>query len=227
VIKAADSLHPVQAEFALQIPPDAEGEIQPLDLVIHTKGHERRVPAVIFVAGAALVREAEQADHISESSTKNEIAGVSGSHAVQFKEEGELSFDFDTPASGKYALWLRVRWKKDSRAEFSLKVADGSTRRIRAQRMFGGGNWNDPGRASTKGFLHYPKHFEDWAWYRIPEIQLTKGGQNLKLTGFAGAHFDALLLLPQKQVVDRAAMNLFQNWNYAPHKIPCKQGNMI
>jgi hypothetical protein len=40
------------------------------------------------------------------------------------------------------------------------------------------------------------------------------------LAAATGAQFDALVVLPQNPVIDRAAMNLFQNWNYAPWQNP-------
>ncbi|MGD8241065.1 MAG: hypothetical protein PVH68_21105, partial [Armatimonadota bacterium] len=59
-----------------------------------------------------------------------------------------------------------------------------------------------------------------WSWYRIPDVQLASGEHRLLLSAGKGAHFDALVLLPQTDVMDRAAMNLFQNWNYAPWRNP-------
>ena len=40
------------------------------------------------------------------------------------------------------------------------------------------------------------------------------------LSAGAGSEWDALLLLPQTAEMDRAAMNLFQNYTYAPWRNP-------
>jgi len=77
-----------------------------------------------------------------------------------------------------------------------------------------------PGYACTKKFYGYGKAHEHWAWYRIPDVELAAGKQRLTLGAIAGTHFDALLLLPQNPATERAAMNLFHNWNYAPWDNP-------
>ena len=86
--------------------------------------------------------------------------------------------------------------------------------------MIGFTDWTDPGAAHTKMFAHFGEQYGHWSWYRIPDVQLTKGKHRLTLEAEAGAQFDALLLLPQDPAMDRAAMNLFQNWNYAPWDNP-------
>lgn len=75
--------------------------------------------------------------------------------------------------------------------------------------MIGFTNWDDPRRAHTKMFTHYGEAYGHWSWYRIGDIDLTAGPHRLTL----GAHLDALVLLPATPQLDRAAMNLFQNWN--------------
>ena len=87
---------------------------------------------------------------------------------------------------------------------------------LRATAMIGFTDWTDPSRAHTKMFAHFGEQYGHWAWYRIPDVTLTASTHQLILGASKGACFDALLLLPQKPVVDRAAMNLLQNWNYSP-----------
>ena len=69
-------------------------------------------------------------------------------------------------------------------------------------------------------FAHYGEQFAHGSWYRVPDVKLTKGKHRLTLAAGKGATFDALLLLPQTPAVDRAAMNLFLNWNFAPWHNP-------
>ena len=144
------------------------------------------------------------------------IVDVSGRHSIVFKGDGEASFDFNAPTTGRYALWLRARWEPDSPSVFRLRIDQDKFREVRTHRLFGVFDWTDPNRAYTKGYLHYPKKAEHWAWYRIGDIELEMGKHRLVLGAGAGTYFDVMLLLPQNPVVDRAAMNLFQNWNYAP-----------
>jgi hypothetical protein len=99
-----------------------------------------------------------------------------------------------------------------------FRLDDGKVREVKTHRMIGFRDWTGHRRAFTKGYVHYPEKAEHWAWYRIPDIELAAGKHRLLLTAGAGAHVDALLLLPQTPTVDRAAMNLFHNWNYAPQQ---------
>ena len=102
----------------------------------------------------------------------------------------------------------------------SLTLDGGEERELRASAMIGFTDWKDPNRAHTKMFAHFGEQFAHWAWYRIPEVTLGPGEHRLTLSADAGAHLDALVLLPQDPAMDRAAMNLFQNWNYAPWQNP-------
>jgi hypothetical protein len=86
--------------------------------------------------------------------------------------------------------------------------------------MIGFSDWTDPHAAHTKMFAHFGEAFGHWSWYRIPDVRLAAGKHRLTLGAEAGARFDALLLLPQNDVMDRAAMNMFQNWNFAPWESP-------
>jgi hypothetical protein len=63
-------------------------------------------------------------------------------------------------------------------------------------------------------FAHYGEAYGHWSWYRIGDIDLTAGRHRLTLVARDGARFDALVLLPATPPYDRAAMNLFQNWNF-------------
>lgn len=84
--------------------------------------------------------------------------------------------------------------------------------------MIGFEDWTDPGQAHTKRF--HTEQYDHWAWYRVPELTLTPGKHRLTLAAATGAWLDALILLPQDAPIDRAAMNLFQNWNFAPRENP-------
>jgi len=207
-------------EFRLAIPDTQEGTIMALDVVVREGGHERRVPVELLAVRAALVREAEHADEISGDASVVEILDVSGGKAVSFGESGNLAFDVTAPASGTHALWLRARWEFGRASVLRITLDDGKVRQVKTHRMIGFSDWTGPRRAYTKGYVHYPEKAEHWAWYRIDSVELTEGKHRLVLTAGAGTHVDALLLLPQTPGVDRAAMNLFHNWNYAPQQAP-------
>jgi len=51
-------------------------------------------------------------------------------------------------------------------------------------------------------------------------VTLTPVKHRLSLSAGKGTWLDALALLPQDNTMDRAAMNLFQNWNFAPWHNP-------
>jgi hypothetical protein len=101
-----------------------------------------------------------------------------------------------------------------------LESTGGIDRRFSATAMIGFTDWTDPGHAHTKMFAHFGEQYGHWAWYRLPDVQLRPGRQGLKLRAGNGTCLDALLLLPQNPTTDRAAMNLLQNWNYAPWDNP-------
>jgi hypothetical protein len=101
-----------------------------------------------------------------------------------------------------------------------LAIDDEEGRKIRAYGMIGFTDWTNPRYAHTKMFAHFGEQYGHWSWYRIPDIELQAGEHRLTLGAKAGAQFDALILLPQNPEMDRAAMNLFQNWNYAPWDNP-------
>ena len=98
----------------------------------------------------------------------------------------------------------------------TLTIDKGKARGLRVQAMIGFTDWTDPSRAHTKMFAHYGEQYGHWSWYRIPDVELTAGKHRLVLGAEKGACFDAAVLLPAEPAVDRAAMDLFQNWNYAP-----------
>ena len=96
-----------------------------------------------------------------------------------------------------------------------LAVDGAEPRRLTAAAMIGFTDWDDPRRAHTKCFAHFGEAHGHWAWYRIGDVPLEAGQHRLTLSAQRGACLDALVLLPQTPDCDRAAMNLFQNWNYA------------
>lgn len=217
-IVVVDASEPVTAEFTVSAPAAHTGRIEAIEVVIIGDGWERRVPIEVLTAPAALVREAEEADEMVGEVAILDIPDVSGGRAVAFNGLGELAFEVHSPAAGTYALWLRARWEDDVSAKLFLRLKDGSLRQIRAYRLFGFRDWTDPETGYTRGFLHHPKkdEYRHWAWYRVPGIEIPKGGCRLTLLAAAGTHFDALLLLPQTEDTARAGMNLFHNWNYCP-----------
>ncbi|GAG49160.1 unnamed protein product, partial [marine sediment metagenome] len=91
-------------------------------------------------------------------------------------------------------------------------------RALRATAMIGFSDWTSTRGAHTKKFHHFGD--QDTYWYRIPEVALEPGEHSLTLGARKGASLDAVVLLPQNAAMDRAAMNLFQNWNYAPWQNP-------
>jgi hypothetical protein len=209
-----------RAEFLLQPMSASEGEIRGFEILVHEQDRLRRVPAQVLVADAPLVREAEKADTAAGSVQPVDLGELSGAGGMRFGGEGRLGFDFTAPGEGKYALWLRARWEPESSTGMRLALDGGRPRSLRATAMIGFTDWTNPGAAHTKMFAHFGEQYGHWSWYRIPDVQLTEGKHRLTLEAEAGAQFDALLLLPQNPAMDRAAMNLFQNWNYAPWDNP-------
>jgi hypothetical protein len=189
-----------------------------LAVVVGQGDGQRRVPVQVLVAEAPLVREAERADEISGAARVREVAELSGARGVEFTGRGRLATDLAAPRGGTHALWLRARWEPDGDSSLSLAVDGASPRPLRVTRMIGFEDWTNPGRAHTKRF-HTEQH-DHWAWYRIPDVCLTPGRHRLTLSAGQGTWLDALALLPQDHASDRAAMNLFQNWNFAPWHNP-------
>jgi hypothetical protein len=192
------------------------GEIQTFNITIWENGRRRVVPAQALVADAGLVREAEQADRIVGKTSPMSLPEASGASIMTFRGDGKLGFDVASPSAGTYALWLRARWEPQSSTHMTLALDEGKSRDLRAYGMIGFTDWTDPKLAHTKMFAHYGEQYSHWSWYRIPDVHLTKGEHRLVLGAEAGTNFDSVVLLPQNPVVDRAAMNLFQNWNFAP-----------
>ena len=219
-VTVIDAAKPVSVKLTVRTGDAAEGAIDAFDVGVRGKDRERPVPVEVLVANAALVREAEAADEMSGKTTVREGVDVSGRRLVAFTGDGKVAFDLSAPAPGKHALWLRARWELDSPSVFRLRLDDAKSSRRRTHRMIGFYDWTNPGRAYTKGYVHYPKKAEHWAWYRVPDIDLSAAKHRLTLTADAGMYLDTLLVLPQNPAVDRAAMNLFHNWNYAPWQNP-------
>jgi hypothetical protein len=206
--------------FLLQTNKTQAGEIRTFDIIIRERGRRRIIPTQVLVVDAALVREAEQADQIMDKVSAVNQPEASDARVMTFGGSGKLGFDIYARDSGKYALWLRARWEPQSSTHMALKLDKGKSRDLRAAAMIGFTDWSDPKRAHTKMFAHYGEQYSHWSWYRIPDIHLTDGKHRLTLGAEAGACFDALVLLPQAPAIDRAAMNLFQNWDYAPWHQP-------
>ncbi|MEA3401460.1 MAG: LamG domain-containing protein [Armatimonadota bacterium] len=197
-----------------------EGQVHCFEVVVRDGDAERRIPVQVLVARAPLVREAEQADSIAGEASVVEVPELSGARGVRFDGDGELIFDFTAPAADSYVIWLRGRWDRGSRSAVTVQVDGGDAREVRTSHMIGFGDWTDPRHAYTKGFVHYPDEDEQWAWYRIAGPELGAGGHRLSLAADAGTWFDAVAVLPQTPAVDRAATNLFANWNFAPWDNP-------
>ena len=223
-------LRPAVVELTVKPTTEPEGTIRAFHVVLRQGDQIRRVPVQVLVATAPLVREAERADRLEgtarvasmremrcpgEQSSAGEIIIRRPS-----TDGGRLSFDFETAQSGRHALWLRARWPEGSDTSMTLALDGAVPRRLRAQAMIGFTDWTDPRAAHTKMFAHYGEQYAHWSWYRVPDVELTAGKHTLILGAQSGARFDAVLLLPQTPTMDRAAMNLLQNWNYAPWDNP-------
>jgi len=219
-IATEDPGRPATAEFRLKPAGAAPGEIRGFDVVVHEEGRERRVAAQVLVAQSPLVREAEAADEVTGAVAPVDLVEASGAKMMTFAGNGTLCFALSTPKAGKYALWLRARWEKGSGAGLTLALDDAKPRALRAIAMIGFTDWTSRRRAHTKMFHSFGEQYGHWSWYRIPAVALAAGEHRLTLGAEAGASFDALALLPQNAAMDRAAMNLFQNWNYAPWQNP-------
>ncbi len=216
----ADPEEPAAVGFTLRGNGAVPGEISGFDVVVREGERERRIPAQVLVAEASLVREAEHADEVTGEVSAVDLPEASGGCVMAFTGSGELGFDLTAPREGKHALWLRARWEPGSKARMTLALDESKPRDLRVAAMIGFTDWKDPNRAHTKMFASFGEQYGHWAWYRIPDVQLAAGQHRLTLGAEAGAYFDALLLLPQNPVMDRAAMNLFQNWNFAPWHNP-------
>jgi hypothetical protein len=207
------------ADFELQTR-GVEGDIRTFEIVIQEGQQVRRIPAQVLLADAALVREAEAADEVGGDAQPARRAASSGGSEIRFTGQGRLAFDAEAPREGVYAIWLRARWRPDSDTSMSLRIDEGRVRQFSATAMIGFTEWDSPRRAHTKMFAHFGEQYAHWAWYRLPDVRLAAGRRRLTLAAGSGACFDAVLVLPQNPRVDRAAMNLLQNWNYAPWDNP-------
>ena len=235
------------AQFVVQANGSRAGDIHAFDVVLRGQAMDRRVPVQVLVGDAALAREAERPDAIflpprpagtaglnaghaapavgakrpvSGAATVNDLAEASGGKVMGFTGRGALGFDLTAPQAGHFALWLRARWEPERNTNLTLAVDGSKPRDLRAMAMIGFTDWTDPRRAHTKMFAHFGEPFGHWSWYRVPDVQIPAGKHRLTLGADAGASFDALAVLPQNDLMDRSAMNLFQNWNFAPWDNP-------
>ena len=219
-VKLSNPDETATTRFILKTSETRTGEIRTFDIMIRERGRRRMIPAQVLVADAALVREAERANQITGKASPVNLPEASGARVMTFSGLGKLGFDIKAHESGIYALWLRARWDPQSSTHMTLILDKDKSRDLRVAAMIGFTDWNDPERAHTKMFAHYGEQYSHWSWYRIPDVHLTEGEHRLILGANAGACFDAIVLLPQTPAIDRAAMNLFQNWNYAPWHQP-------
>jgi len=202
-------------------PKDATpGDIRAFEVVVRGEGYERHVPAQVLVAQAPLVAEAEGADDVGGKVAPTDLPEASQARVMTFTGDGSLSFSLRKAQPGKHALWLRARWEPGSRTGLTLGLDRDRPRPLRAAAMIGFTTWGDRRRAHAKMYAHFGEQYGHWSWYRIGDVELAAGSKRLTLSAGAGTQFDALLLLPQNPTMDRAAMNLFQNWNYAPWDNP-------
>lgn len=204
------------AGFTVQPAGLQQGDIATIDVCVHEGTAERRVPLTVLCADAPLVSEAEAAGQLDGAAAVADLPDASGARVVTFAGDGQATFAFDARHAATHALWLRARWDQGSNTTVEFRLDGGKPRTARATAMIGFSDWTDPGRAHTKMFAHYGEDFAHWSWYRVPDLELSAGTHQLTLAARKGAQLDAVVLLPQTEVVDRAAMDLFMNWNYAP-----------
>lgn len=215
-IDASESGHPTSVEFLVQAKEAKEGTVHGFEAVVRQQDHTRRIPVQVLIAEAPLVSEAELTSERNGDVSQLRESELSGTGGVQFTGEGQLGFELDVPRDGSYALWLRGRWKQDASRSMWLALDGKTVRRFSATAMIGFTDWTNPRYAHTKMFAHFGEQYAHWSWYRLPDVQLPSGKHQMTLGADSGACFDVVLLLPQNPEVDRASMNLFQNWNYAP-----------
>lgn len=204
------------ADFVLRPDGVREGEIYSFDVLVENGTRTRRVPAQVLIADAPLVREAEAAGEIVGEARPVPRADASGGEVVAFSGNGQLVFPIAPSDQSTYALWIRARWTDGGSTRMTLSVDDHAARDVSASAMIGFSNWGSPAEASTKMFAHFGEQYGHWSWYRVPDFELAPGDRQLTLSARRGARIDAIVALPQNAAVDRAAMNLFMNWNFAP-----------
>ncbi|MDD4270349.1 MAG: hypothetical protein PHO07_09290 [Pirellulales bacterium] len=214
VALAGDGGH-ARARLLLKPASAPPGEIRRLELVFREAGQVRRTPFEVLAAPAGLACEAEACAAIEGGAEVQDSAENSQGRIVAFTGQGRLSCAANVLEEGPHALWLRARWEPGGSTQLDLAVDGAEPRRLTAAAMIGFTDWDDPRRAHTKCFAHFGEAHGHWAWYRIGDVPLEAGQHRLTLSAQRGACLDALVLLPQTPDCDRAAMNLFQNWNYA------------
>lgn len=209
------------APTSLSLPMTVGGEvgaIVPFEVVVREGDRERRIPAQVLIADAALVAEAEAAD-VEGGAELVEAPEESGGARVDLDDDATLSFAANSPAGGTHALWVRMRAGEGASTRVTIGV-NGAQREVRLSPMIGFSDWDSPDNASTKLFAHYGEARRFLAWYRVPDLELPAGASTITIGGHAGQSFDAALVLPQTETMDRAAMNLLMTWNFAPAPLP-------
>ncbi|MDH7569886.1 MAG: hypothetical protein QHJ73_09905, partial [Armatimonadota bacterium] len=214
-----------EARFALTCAGGEPGEVHAFTIVFQpadgTARDARVFPAQVLLADAPLAVLAA-AGTVAGAAQTGVLPGLAGDQGVAFAGEGSVLFPLATAVAGCYALWVRARWEPNSATGFRLAVEGTPARDLRATAMIGFTDWESPRAAHTKMFAHYGEFPGQWAWYRVPDVDLFPGTRQVKVEAGAGTALHALVLLPQNAEMDRAGMNLFQNWNYAPWENPWK-----
>ncbi len=208
---------PTSVGFTLT-PSGQAGEIVPFEVVVREGERERRVPAQVLIADAALVAEAEDVDFEGPVRVV-EAPEDSGGRRVELADDATLTFVADARRAGEHALWVRMLIPEGTSTRMTLTV-NGEARDVRVTSMIGFSDWESRTHANTKLFAHYGEARRFPAWYRVPDLELPAGESTIAITAHAGARFDAALVLPQTSEVDRAAMNLLMTWNFAPWLLP-------
>ncbi len=211
--------------FKLCIPDVPEGRIMPYECLIEGDGREgvRRETGVILTSRSALVAETGPHTDIRGDVEVCKAPDLSGGHKVVFNGRGAANFHLKTISAGTYAAWLRIRWQPLQVNAFSLVLDDEPERMLRT--CLKPSEWKESEMAYSK----MTKNEKDeskvstphWGWYRVTGLHLDEGIDHLlSFRADKGTELDALIVVTQKQEVDRAMMNLTQNWNYAPWESP-------
>jgi len=208
---------PASATFTLA-PSGEAGGIVPFEVVVREGERERRVPAQVLIADAALVAEAEDATFEGPAQVVW-APWDSGGRRVELADDATLSFAADAPRAGTHAMWVRMMIPEGTSTRMTVTV-NGEVREVRVTSMIGFSDWDSETQANTKLFAHYGEARRFPAWYRVPGLDLPAGASTIAISADAGARFDAALVLPQTDEVDRAAMNLLMTWNFAPWLLP-------
>lgn len=206
--------------FQLRMPDTIdEGTITPFEVIIEEPDRKpRREQGLILSARTAGIIEAEAAVIQKGRIQHREAPDLSGGGYVKVLDDGTLAFMAQAPVAGRYALWLHARWESEAEPRLRITAGDQPARELTPSYRPCG--WQSADQANTKMYKHYDLYTRHWGWYRIGDILLETGEQRLRLDLEKGADLDVAVIVPQTDAVDRAMMNLTQNWNYAPWDCP-------